>query len=553
MLVARRVLSWSAAAVAAVATIGCLQVVSAAPAQAAAVPLLTHASVAATQPAQGSQVSVAPTSVSMRFSEAVGFDSGSLAVVGPGGERVDLGRAAHHGGDDHTVLVRLRPLTMKGSYLVIWRVVSADSHPGAGTFTFGYGAPAEPAPPPPVGDAVVIGWHTAMRWLSLAGTVVLVGASAFVTLLWREGVRHRSVRLVLVAGWGLALVGTVGLLVLEGPYGAGTSLATLGDTSLVAVTVGTVFGRLLLLRLMVLGAATALWSGVRQGRAPGRWDVGGLGLLTVESFSFGGHAGQGDLTPLATTIDAMHLSAASVWLGGLAVLAVGLAGHGGELAAVLPRWSRIAAACVAVLTLTGAYQAWRGVRTLPAATATDYGRLVLLKALLLAGLLALALVSRRVLGRGQLGRRSALFGPVLAELGLGAVVLGVSAVLVSSMPAWQAYRPQHSATVGAVSLTGERLVLQVVVAPTRPGFQNLDLYVTDGAGRPATFDSASAVLTNPEQGLGPIAVTLTLDGRGGARAEAVAVPAPGRWQLVAYLRAGAVTTYVGRDAYLVEQ
>jgi copper transport protein len=552
VLAGRRVLSWSAAVLAAAATVGGLSLSSAVAATAAVVPVLAHASVTATLPAQGSQVALAPTTVSMRFSEAVGFDSSSLTVVGPHGERVDTGRAVHPDGDDHTVLVRLHAVTVKGSYLVIWRVVSADSHPGSGTFTFGYGAPAEPAPPPPVGDALVTWWHAAMRWLSLVGTVVLVGAGAFVTMLWPGGVRHRPVPRLLAAGWGAALVGTVGLFVLEGPYGAGTSVAGVKDTSLVAVTAGTLFGRLLLLRLVALGAATALWRSVRQGRAPGRWDLVGLALVTVESFSFGGHPGQGDLTPVATTLDALHLAAAAVWLGGLAVLGVSLATRGDELASVLPRWSRVAATCVLVLALTGAYQAWRGVRTPPAATTTDYGRLVLVKVLLFTGLLVVALVGRRRLSRRS-REGSALVRPVVVELGLGVVVLGVSAVLVSSMPAWQAYRPQHTATVGAVTLTGERLVLQVRVGPTRPGLQTLDLHVTDGIGRPAAFDSASAVLTNPELGLGPIAVALTGDGRGAARAEAVAVPAPGRWQLVVYLRTSVVTTYVARDTYQVEQ
>jgi len=525
------------------------------PAQAVGPPVLAHAGVTATQPAQGSRVEVAPTAVSVRFSEAVGFLSGSLTVLGPGGERVDTGRAVHPDGDDHVVRVGLRPLTTKGSYLVTWRVVSADSHPGAGTFTFGYGAAAAPAPAPPLQDAQVGSWHALMRWLSLVGAVVLCGAAFFVSQLWPAGAGLPKVRRLLATGWWATVVGAVGLFALEGPYGAGLPLSAITDTSLVALTAGTLFGRLLVLRLVVLAVATVLWSGVRRGRAPGRWDVAGLGLLVVESFSFGGHAGQGDLTPVATTVDAVHLGAAAGWLGGLAVLSVGLRsradgpGDGVEdLVALLPRWSRVARTCLAALALTGAYQAWRGVRAPAALPTTDYGRLLLVKLLLVAALLVVALLSHRRVVRGRTPART-----VLVEVGLGAGVLAVTAVLVSSMPAWLAYRPQHRSTVTATSLAGDRLQLQLVVEPTRPGFEDLAVQVLDDQGRPRAVDRVTAALTEPDLGLGPIAVTLVADGVGGARAEAVAVPVPGRWRLTVYVRTTPVTTFVGQDSYLVEQ
>jgi copper transport protein len=202
---------------------------------------------------------------------------------------------------------------------------------------------------------------------------------------------------------------------------------------------------------------------------------------------------------------------------------------------------------VVVLALTGAYQAWRGVGTPAAMPATDYGRLVLTKGLLFVALLAAALVSRRLLVRG-----SSLRG-VAVELGLGAAVLVVTTALVSTVPARLAYAPQHRSTVTATNLAAEQVRLHLQVGPTRPGFQDLDLQVSDGSGRPHPFLSASAVLTEVEHGWGPIAVTLTPDGRGGARAEAVAVPAPGTWTLVVYVRTGPLTTFVGQDSYLVEQ
>ncbi|HMA47916.1 MAG TPA: copper resistance protein CopC, partial [Frankiaceae bacterium] len=66
------------------------------------------------------------------------------------------------------------------------------------------------------------------------------------------------------------------------------------------------------------------------------------------------------------------VAAASVWIGGLAMLAVFLLRPraAGTLAQVLPRWSRTAVSAVAALALSGAYQAWREVGTPPALPAT---------------------------------------------------------------------------------------------------------------------------------------------------------------------------------------
>jgi copper transport protein len=105
--------------------------------------------------------------------------------------------------------------------------------------------------------------------------------------------------------------------------------------------------------------------------------------------------------PLASTIDAVHVAAASIWLGGLVVLGSvllcrpGEAGTPADLDAVLPRWSRAAMCSVVALVVSGAYQAWRGVGGWDALMATAYGRLVLTKVTVLTVMLILAWHGRR--------------------------------------------------------------------------------------------------------------------------------------------------------------
>ena len=199
-------------------------------------------------------------------------------------------------------------------------------------------AASEPQP----GDPLLTLLHGVAGFAALAGTIVLLGATFFLTVLWRQGLALSRSRRLLVLAWAVAAVGTAALFVLERPFGASRPAADVADESLLGVTFGTLYGKLLLLRLVALGAAAAVWwAARRRARAPGAADVGGLAFLVVESFSFGGHAGQGSWVPLAATMDALHLAAASVWLGGLVVL--------GSVLLAPPRDARPAADLEAVL------------------------------------------------------------------------------------------------------------------------------------------------------------------------------------------------------------
>ncbi len=192
--------------------------------------------------------------------------------------------------------------------------------------------------------------------------------------------------------------------------------------------------------------------------------LGGVLLST----SLVGHAGVGELSALALPADAVHLAAASAWLGGVVLGLVVLRRHAtapvADLAAVLPRWSRWAAGSVAVLVVTGTFASWREVRELDALISTTYGRLLLVKTVLVAGMLALG-----ALGRSWVRRHYAtpvvhaataelldapvavpdptrLRRSVLLEAGTAVVVLAVTALLVETTPARTAYAPLFSQT-----------------------------------------------------------------------------------------------------------
>ena len=101
----------------------------------AAAPALAHAFLARASPAVGSTIRAAPTEITLRFTEPVEPSFSTIEVTGPGGERVDDGELRSDGNDPTILRAALKPLAA-GTYKVVWRVVSVDTHVTNGDFRF---------------------------------------------------------------------------------------------------------------------------------------------------------------------------------------------------------------------------------------------------------------------------------------------------------------------------------------------------------------------------------------------------------------------------------
>ena len=104
-----------------------------------AAPASAHAALVGTDPGNGTIVPDAPNRVTLTFSEPVQLLSDKIQVLGPDGSRADQGQPTQAG---NTVNISLRSGGARGTYLVSYRVVSADSHPVGGSFSYSVGAPS---------------------------------------------------------------------------------------------------------------------------------------------------------------------------------------------------------------------------------------------------------------------------------------------------------------------------------------------------------------------------------------------------------------------------
>jgi methionine-rich copper-binding protein CopC len=96
---------------------------------------LAHAHLENAVPAPASRVEIAPGEVTLDFTEPLEPELSSIEVRDAGGGRVDDGAAHVAPGDGKRLSVGLRPLR-QGSYKVLWRVTSIDTHRSEGSFEF---------------------------------------------------------------------------------------------------------------------------------------------------------------------------------------------------------------------------------------------------------------------------------------------------------------------------------------------------------------------------------------------------------------------------------
>lgn len=519
-----------------------------------AAPASAHASLRSVDPPDGARLDESPERVTLTFSEPVTADLGGVQVFSADGGRVDEGAVQVDGA---VVSVGVRPDLPEGTYVIAYRVISADGHPVRGGTVFGVGDVDVDL------DAVtaVAGdddrtWDVVgavARGLAYAGVLVAAGTALFTV--WALGGDAAGAtplrRLVLVAaavGWVTALVA----LPVQAALATGRGPGALLDDGVLRSVAGEGLGHSLL--LLTAGLVVLL---VGLGRSTPATVVGAL--VAAGSFAATGHNRAGDAVALATVSDVVHLAAAAVWAGGLVALGRTLrhrhpkaAGDAPadpvESGRIVARFSTAATVALVVVAVCGIVLGWNEVRTASGLTGTTYGGLLIAKVGLVAFVAALGAYNRQVLVPSLTGKtaRAALRrlrAVVRAEVvGLVAVV-AVTSVLVVVTPARTVQAPGIVEVMVDLEAHGS---VQVVVDPARPGRNEIHLYTYGSDGRPDDIaDEVVIELTLPAVGLGPIERTPTRAGPAHLQLATDDLALAGRWEITVRARVDRFTEAVG--------
>ena len=279
------------------------------------------------------------------------------------------------------------------------------------------------------------------RLLSTLGILVVFGGLALISVGWPEGPEYVVTVRFLRGAWLLSLIGTV-LYVIA--FAADSTNVSFGS----AVSPGAWLdladagwaGRGALLRLVFI-AATG-WVAMRPERiidptsAMWAWGLPGFALVAVAMSRVAGSAAL-----LGFVVSVVHVFAVAVWLGGVALVArVVLAGPGeDDLVQATRAFSRISVPAMLVAAVTGVIQVIRldGGDLF----SSSHGRVLLLKVIAVAAMLAVALAARQQVTL-RLDRAHEMTAQMAdrfrrafhAEAALGVVVLAFSGWMLALTP-----------------------------------------------------------------------------------------------------------------------
>jgi copper transport protein len=289
----------------------------------------------------------------------------------------------------------------------------------------------------------------------LGAVVFLAGLVAFVTLIWLPangaGDAQQGKAVDLLGRWMWVLVG---LLVVAGlveisvyavrASGEAFSLG-LFEEALFDTRVGQLW--VVRLALAIAAATAATYAAHKLVGAGYRWGAAlGASALLLMTLTWQSHAAaEGGFLPFAA--DWLHVTAASLWMGGLLGFPILLIGplrampaetRAKLLGRIVPRFSKVAILAVMSLILTGLVAILLHVPSLSALANTPYGRALAMKLGLLVFLFAAGGLSLLLQGREPFGHL------VSAEL-LLAIGVFVATGFLTSLPPADAVQPATEA------------------------------------------------------------------------------------------------------------
>lgn len=283
-----------------------------------------------------------------------------------------------------------------GTYVVSWQILAADTHPSRGAFRFVVGtASANPyatlVDSPEIGTASPLGLalQAFARVVHFAGFALVFGVAGYqlLTNSPQPGKREMGAGVILlIAAEPIALLGQLASL----SFDPDTAIAVL-DSS---------FGRLLGLRL---GAALLVWTLMATRRQAATLATGAVVALLdgASAHAIPNLPGAGQL------IVAVHVGAMGLWVGGLIAF----------VQAPDRRFARYAAATLSIAVASGLVLALVHTNFGVGLLSTLYGRVLLVKVVIVGAALAAALRARH-----------------LPELAAALLVIAFGAVVASLPP-----------------------------------------------------------------------------------------------------------------------
>jgi len=464
-----------------------------------------HAVLLGSSPEANQQIDVSPEQIELRFNENVG--PVFFRVLDRTGEAA--GEPAEIRIEGNNLLLPLTGGLPQGTYVISYRVISADTHPVGGSFAFGVGEPVSAGTESVSGGEASI-WviPNFVNRLVLYASVLLALGSALLLLLMEwpagsgAGVRNQGRWAAAIAAISFVLAVAIGGAdIVAGGGGALFSGATWSAGFASTFGVSALLG--------VPGALLAFWA-FRQREA---WPLWGAAALLVASFLVTGHAATAAPVWLAATSVGLHLIAAGFWFAALRPLIATTRELSAPAAGrVMDQFSSRAIWLVGGLLVAGVTISWIQVRSIGMLVTTQYGQQLLIKIGLVLFVLVLALYNKQRLTPALLRDEPGAAARIRRSIGIESVaillVIALAASLTLPTPPRALADQAAMGTASMASAEGFRQTwtsgsysVDVEITPAKPGANMVMLRFSTTAGNPVAMQSATLNASLPAASL----------------------------------------------------
>jgi copper transport protein len=484
-----------------------------------------HATLIASDPADNSVAAAAPKSFSLTFNQPVA--PLVVRLIGPEGRALALERIASEAG---RIVIEAPSGLGSGTHALSWRVISQDGHPVSGTVVFSIGAPSAGGAPD---AAISIDRPLAVALWSARLTLyaaLFFGLGAALFGGWIGPVAGR----VTTFATGLIMLGLVAAAISIGLQGADALGTPLGGLRLAAIWrtgFDTSYSTTAIAAMLALIAGLAALHG--PARAAGALSLAGL-IAAGLALAASGHAATAAPQWLTRPAVFAHVVGVGLWAGSLLPLAMlARSPDTAALAAALRRFSRAIPLALLALIAAGLALAMVQLGSIEALWTTAYGKVLLIKLVLVAALFALAVLNRYRLTQPALAGDLAAIGhlrrSILAEAALVLAIFGAVAL-------WRFTPPpralaEAAAAPAATHIHTAKAMADLTITPGRAGQVAASMIIMTGDYAPLDAKEVTLSLANPAAGIEPVRREATRPGDGSWAVNGLSIPAPGRWSV----------------------
>ena len=393
-----------------------------------------HAVLLDSSPKPGEMLMQSPSEVVANFNEGVGpiffkvLDVKGQPVGDPGEIRLDGTK----------MILPLRATLPNGTYVLTYRVISADTHPVGATFGFSIGEPMKTVDATADAGSRSI-WSLAVavnRWVLYAGVLWVAGTALFLLLLGIEGSLREDARQK--ARWASVLT-ALSYVLAVGFGGADMQLGGVDALWKAATWRSGLDSTLASSAVLGLIAMALLYAGFVAGEQRRHGVLIAGATLAIGSFLVTGHAATAPPAWLMAPVVGVHLLATAFWIGAFRPLLLSTGQlSAADSGALMQRFSNFAVPAVIVVLISGTAISLKQLGSPAKLFDNDYGTVLLTKIILVLVIIGIAaynkinltprLIANDVAGVSKIRRTITL------ELMLYVIVLAAASALTVTTP-----------------------------------------------------------------------------------------------------------------------